>query len=217
MPKSNSFKMHPEVVSSLGNFLAGAEGGAKTSVVRNGNSGLTVGSLQIDLSKNEKFAEKLIEAGKEAGLPGAAKMQPSDLMQKHTQIDESRAKNLTAFTGAVLATEGGKAALKTVESVQLGQVQSTVERECAKAGPDAEAFCRSPEGQRELAAYVHQYGPNDTKELGKFLSGESANLNGKEVRLDGPLTVEGFRTALIGLGPDHLAENLAASFRAEAL
>jgi len=33
----------------------------------------------------------------------------------------------------------------------------------------------------------------------------------------GPVTTDAFRTALYGLGPDHLAENMATAFRAEAV
>ncbi len=191
MPNSTGFKMHPEVASTLRDFLAGAEGGNKISVVRNGNSGLSVGPLQVDLSKDPELPGKIYKIGSDLGIAG--KIGPEDLKKTHTQIDSAKEKEMTAFVGAVLQTTEGQAALADTEHKQLGEVEKTVGRVCANAAPDAQAFCNSPEGQREIAAYVHQFGAGDTRELGKYLAGKEATLDGKTVKLDGELTIAGFR------------------------
>lgn len=100
MPNSTGFKMHPEVASTLRDFLAGAEGGNKTSVVRNGNSGLSVGPLQVDLSKDPELPGKIYKIGSDLGIAG--KIGPEDLKKTHTQIDSAKEKEMTAFVGAVL-------------------------------------------------------------------------------------------------------------------
>ncbi|MBI1245248.1 MAG: hypothetical protein GC202_09595 [Alphaproteobacteria bacterium] len=191
MPNSTGFRMHPEVASTLRGLLAGAEGGSKISVVRNGDSGLSVGPLQIDLSKIDGIGAKIHEIGSTMGIAG--NVNSDDLTKPHKQIDPAKEKELTAFVGAVLQTKEGQAVLADAERKQLGEVEDAVGNVCAKAGPDAQAFCNSPEGQREIAAYVHQYGTSDTRELGKFLAGKEAMLDGKTVKLDGELTVPKFR------------------------
>jgi hypothetical protein len=191
MPNSTGFKIHPEVVSTLRDFLAGAEGGSKISVVRNGDSGLSVGPIQIDLSKDPELPDKIYKIGSDLGIAG--KIGPGDLKKTHTQIDSAKEKEMTAFVGAVLQTKEAQAALADAEKMQIGKIEGAVCRVCANAAPDAQAFCKSPEGQREIAAYVHQYGSSDTRELGRYLAGKEATLDGKTVKLDGELTVAGFR------------------------
>ncbi len=201
MTDPSKFKLNPEVRQNLEKLLSAAEGGtARAGFVDNAKSGLSVGRLQLDLSKNTELAKSLFDAARRTKLPELAGVEENDLKKTHGAVDAAGKARIENLVNATLKTEAGRQAVKNAEAEQLGYVQSAVERVCAKAGPDAAAFCNSPEGQRELAAYAHQYGPNETGKLEAFLAGKEVTLgadkNGKggtNVKIDGPLTVEGFR------------------------
>jgi hypothetical protein len=202
MANASTFKLNIEVSQNLEKLLSAAEGGtARNGFVRNGDSGLSVGRLQLDLSKKPDFADKLFDAAKQAKLPELAGITADDLKQRHDAVDDAKKVKIERLVNAALKTDAGQNALRKDEAVHLDTVQRAVERVCGKAGPNAEAFCKSPEGQRELAAYVHQYGAKDTGKLEAFLAGKEVTLGadkdgagGKPVQIDGPLTVEGFRS-----------------------
>ena len=87
MTKNNPFRLNPEVGTTLPDFLAHAEGTTgktgKTSIVRNGDSGLSVGRIQMDLSKHTGLADRLVAIGKANGVAGADEITADMLKQTH--------------------------------------------------------------------------------------------------------------------------------------
>lgn len=166
MTKNNPFRLNPEVVATLPRFLAHAEGTTgetgKTSIVRNGDSGLTVGRIQMDLSKHKDLADRLVAIGKANGIAGAEEITSDMLKQTHEafkdrngRYNEVQIAKIEKFAAGVLNTKEGESALKNAEHGQVRTVAAKVEEACGQSGPNAQKFCASPQGQRELAAYIH--------------------------------------------------------------
>ena len=86
MTTNNPFRLNPAVVATLPRFLAHAEGTTgetgKTSIVRNGDSGLSVGRIQMDLSKHKDLADRLVAIGKAGGVAGAEEITADMLKQR---------------------------------------------------------------------------------------------------------------------------------------
>jgi hypothetical protein len=212
MTKNNPFRLNPEVGTTLTDFLARAEGTTdktgKTSIVRNGDSGLSVGRIQMDLSKHTGLADRLVAIGKANGVAGADEITADMLKQKHGtfmdkdgKYDEARISKIEKFAASVLETREGERALKNAEDTQVRTVAAKVEEACGQAGPNAQKFCASPQGQRELAAYIHQYGTGNIDKLKAYLRSEEVTLGeggkdekGTKVQLTQELTPESFRS-----------------------
>lgn len=81
----------------------------------------------------------------------------------------------------------------------LDKVAEATDRICRRAAPQAQAFCNSTQGRLEIAAYVHQGNPDDTKKIEAFVRGETVTLGDgtggqrREVRIQGNLDAEQFR------------------------
>ncbi len=212
MAKNNPFRLNPGVGTTLTDFLARAEGTTdktgRTSIVRNGDSGLSVGRIQMDLSKHKDLADRLVAIGKANGVAGAEEITADMLKQKHEafkdkdgKYDEAKISKIEKFAASVLETREGERALENAERGQVRTVAAKVEEACGQAGPDAQKFCASPQGQRELAAYVHQYGTGNIDKLKAYLRGEEVTLGeggkdekGTKVQLTQELTPESFRS-----------------------
>jgi hypothetical protein len=212
MTKNNPFRLNPEVVATLPRFLAHAEGTTgetgKTSIVRKGDSGLTVGRIQMDLSKHKDLADRLVAIGKANGIAGAEEITADMLKQTHEafkdrngRYNEVQIAKIEKFAAGVLKTKEGESALENAERGQVRTVVAKVEEACGQSGPNAQKFCASPQGQRELAAYIHQYGTGKIDELKAYLRGEVVTLgkggkdaDGTKVQLTQVLTPESFRS-----------------------
>ncbi|MCM0022047.1 MAG: hypothetical protein NBV67_18820 [Tagaea sp.] len=206
MTDKNHFRLHPNFQARLREVIVAAEGPAKTSIPRSGDSGISTGPMQLDLSKQHGFRAAVIAAGQQTGSSDRteARRQESDRLLRSTnksvpaaQYDavDARARQLV---DEILSTPAGREALQAAEREQLARVERTVQRVCGQAGANARAFCGSAQGQLELAAHLHQYGPK-TEKLEAFLRGEQITLDGgtdgrnNRTRMEGPLTVEQFR------------------------
>jgi hypothetical protein len=175
--------------------------------VRNGESGLSVGRVQMDMSKHKDLAGEFVAIGKAKAVPGADGITANMLTQKHDAFkdkngnyNEAQIAKIEKFAANVLKTEEGERALGKAENAHIGKVAAKVEEACGQAGPNAQKFCASPQGQRELAAYIHQYGPDNIDKLKTYLRGEEVTLGeggkdpgGTKVRLTQELTPESFR------------------------
>ena len=190
-------------------FLKSAEGTStpnkgnpnNINVVHNGASGISIGELQMDMSKNKDLAKALDDIAAAKGIARPEAIKSLDLTSESKAIPKENARLIRGHLDAVLATPEGKAALAAAEEKQIDKVNRAVETACGQAGPNARKFCASPEGQREIAAYAHQYGPDDVSRLTAYLRGERVNVGksdtnprGNDVQLKEELTVEGFRT-----------------------
>jgi hypothetical protein len=176
--------------------------------VRNGDSGLSVGRIQMDLSKHKDLADRLVAIGKANGVAGAEEITADMLKQTHEafkdrngRYNEVQIAKIEKFAAGVLNTKEGESALENAERGQVRTVAAKVEEACGQSGPNAQKFCASPQGQRELAAYIHQYGTGKIDELKAYLRGEVVTLgkggkdaDGTKVQLTQELTPESFRS-----------------------
>jgi hypothetical protein len=205
MTNQSNFQLDNNFQARLREALAAAEGPPKTSIPRSGDSGVSVGSLQLDLAKQEAFRWQLIDAGV---LSGAIK-DDADALVAADRLLQSTNKSLSAaqrnavetrareLVNGILATPAGRDALQSAERSQLANVERAVQRVCGQAGPQARAFCNSRQGQLEIASYLHQFGANDTRTIEAYVRGETVTLGRgaeeRQVRIQGTLDAEQFR------------------------
>ncbi|MFM7345435.1 MAG: hypothetical protein ACKO1J_08745, partial [Tagaea sp.] len=86
----------------------------------------------------------------------------------------------------------------------IDKVAEATDRVCGRAAPQARAFCNSTQGRLEIAAYIHQGDPDDTKKIEAYFRGQTVSLgDGKggqrrDVRIEGTLDSEQFRNGYQG-------------------
>lgn len=197
MSNKSNFQLHSEFSDRLRNVLVAAENSSKVSIPRSGDSGVSVGPLQLDLAKQDTFRKQLIEIGVQNKLIEDSRKGRADadgLLRTRNGASAGMVKKAEELGQKLAGSPGAADALAAAEKAQLDKVKSTVDRVCGQAGADAKAFCGSLQGQLELAAHIHQFG-TDTKKLEAYLRGEQTELNyGKnKVKMEGPLSVERFR------------------------
>jgi hypothetical protein len=210
MKNQSNFRLDNNFQARLREVLVAAEGPAKTSIPRSGDSGVSVGPLQLDLAKQEAFRWQLIEAGV---LSGAIK-DDADALVAADRLLQSTNRSLPAaqrnavetrareLVNGILATPAGREALQNAERAQLANVERAVQRVCGPAGPQARAFCDSRQGQLEIATYLHQFGTSDTRAIEAYLRGGTVTLGRgaeeRQVRIQGTLDAQQFREGYQG-------------------
>lgn len=203
MSNKSNFQLHSEFSDRLRNVLVAAENSSKVSIPRSGDSGVSVGPLQLDLAKQDVFRKNLIEVGVRNKLIEDSEKGRADadkLLQTRNGASADMVKKAEELGQKLASSSGAADAIGGAERVQLDDVKSTVERVCGQAGVDAKEFCGSLQGQLELAAHLHQFGTHSTEKLEAYLRGETIELDsGKnKVKIEGPLTVEQFREGFRG-------------------
>ena len=76
MAENSPFRVSPKVAATMREFLKSAEGNStpdggnpnRIAVVRNGASGISVGELQMDISKNKDLAKALDDIAAAKGI-----------------------------------------------------------------------------------------------------------------------------------------------------
>lgn len=199
--KSN-FQLHSAFSDRLRNVLVEAEKSFEISIPRSGDSGVSVGPLQLDLAKQDMFRKNLIEVGVRNKLIENSEKGRADadrLLRTRNGASADMVKKAEELGQKLASSSGAADAIGAAEKVQLDDVKSTVERVCGQAGVDAKAFCGSLQGQLELASHIHQFGTS-TEKLEAYLRGETIELDsGKnKTKIEGPLTVEQFRDGFRG-------------------
>lgn len=202
MSNKSNLQLHSEFGNRLREVLVAAEGDSKISIPKSGNSGVSVGPLQLDLAKQDTFREQLIEIGVQNKLIEDSKKGRADadgLLRTRNGASAGMVKKAEELGQKLAGSPGAADALAAAEKAQLNKVKATVERICGQAGADAKAFCGSLQGQLELASHIHQFGPS-TEKLEAYLRGETIELDsGKnKTKIEGPLTVEQFRGGFRG-------------------
>jgi hypothetical protein len=216
MENNSSLKMSAEERASLRAVLIAAEGAREgrpnVSIVRNGNSGLTVGEIQIDLSEQKDVADELFAVARAKGLDKAVRVNPhqtitADLLKaKHRlfrddegNYDRAAIAKVENFMREIVATPEGKEVLERAEARQLKLVADTTDRLCAKSVPNAKEVCGTAAGRRDIAVFVHQDQGNAGR-LGHVLAGGKTTIGkldkkdpGVEVQITGPLKADGLR------------------------
>ncbi len=207
MTDKSNFKLHPDFEKRLRATIEAAEGDSVISIPKSGDSGVSIGPLQLDLAKQKDFRNALIALGQQhdktakdaAGDKPFTPIIPVDaealLQTKNSEKDDAKKGRAEELAKKLMALPGATELLNNAEGKQLNDVKDAVVRNCRQAGKDAQAFCGSLQGQLELAAHVHQFGAKSTEKLETYLRGEQTELNnGKnKVKIEGPLSVERFR------------------------
>jgi hypothetical protein len=202
MSNKSNLQLHSEFGNRLREALVAAEGDSRISIPKSGDSGVSVGPLQLDLAKQDVFRKNLIEVGVQNKLIEDSEKGRADadkLLQTRNGASADIVKKAEELGQKLAASSGAADILAAAEKAQLDKVKATVERVCGQAGADAKAFCGSLQGQLELASHIHQFGPS-TKKLEAYMRGETIELDsGKnKAKIEGPLTVEQFRDGFRG-------------------
>ena len=184
MENNSSLKMSKEERESLPDFLAAAEGAKgdalNVSVVKNANSGLTVGPIQMDVSKNPLLAKNILAVGEASGLAKQYGITADLLAKDHKALQAAgKIADVEAFAAAVLKTKEGGEALENAQQKQIEFVANTTDKVCAGSIPDAAAVCGTPSGRRRIAAYIHQNQP-PFDELEGYFAGKKVTIGRRD-------------------------------------
>jgi hypothetical protein len=209
MTKNSTFALDPKFNGTLREYLRHVEGAKKgnsnVSIVKSGESGLTVGEIQMDLSKKKDLAADILRVGKAKNVEGSNQITLEMLQKKHDSgMSDTDKARIVKFTQDTLATREGKEVLDKAERTQLKEVEAAVARICEKPDPRAADMCGTLEGQLRFAGYAHQFG-TDVGELTKVVQGGTGNIGktdknpkGFDVKLDGEMTPEWFDKNYVG-------------------
>ena len=89
MTQNTTFSLDPKFQSTLRDHLHHVEGATEgkpnVSVVRSGQSGCTVGQIQMDLSKKPGLAADMLRVGQAKKLEGSGTITVEMLQKKHNE------------------------------------------------------------------------------------------------------------------------------------
>ncbi len=190
-------RLHPLFVRWLEPAIAAAEGAAATPVAlpANGESGASVGRLQLDLTQQTALRAALARTGRRNLIPGDLDGLFAKRVRAMTPAERVLA---AAILGRILAAPEGAAWLARHERWMLVRVTARVRRLIRDAAPAAEAFAASLRGQVEIGCHLHQFGAERTDKLAAFLGGarvsfEHENGNVRALAFHGALDIAQFR------------------------
>jgi hypothetical protein len=195
--------------------ILGAENSDDVGFPASGRSGVSVTPIQLDLAGNPKVREAFIDAGVNSGAItnraeaerlfsiryDDARMGPGS--PGEAQFKQDRRDAIALAGKAMQKPEVREVTDRAVER-HLDKVAEATDRVCGRAAPQAQAFCNSTQGRLEIAAYVHQGNPDDTKKLETYIRGGTVTLGDGEggqrrsVRIEGNLDAEQFRNGYQG-------------------
>ncbi|MCM0021550.1 MAG: hypothetical protein NBV67_16280 [Tagaea sp.] len=195
--------------------IIGAEGSEQVGFPASGRSGVSVTSIQIDLAGNPHVRRPFIDAAIKSGaIENRAeaerlfsirydheRMGPGQPGEAQFLRDQRAA---TALAEKAMQSPAVRAVTDRAVERHIDKVAEATDRVCGRAAPQAQAFCNSTQGRLEVAAYIHQGNPDDTKKIEAYFRGETVTLgDGKggqprNVKIQGTLDAEQFRNGYQG-------------------
>jgi hypothetical protein len=184
-------RLHPLFVRFLEPVLAAAEGAsaARVALPANGESGVSLGPLQLDLAWQPALRADLARLAHARLLGADASGLFAKRVRAMTPAERAQAAQLAE---ALLARPAGAAWLARHERAMLVRVGLAVRRVLAACAPGAFGFASALRGQIEIACHLHQFGPERTDRLEAFLAGREVAFDGA----DGRRRLAGWRGAL---------------------
>jgi hypothetical protein len=186
-------KLHPLFVRWLERALEAAEG-ARPGLVAlpaNGESGVSLGRLQMDLSQQAPLRRDLAQTARRALVPGDVEGLLAKRVRLMTPSDRESARRLLE---RLLERPDGAAWLARHERAMTVRVGLAVRRLIAAAAPGAADFANSLRGQVELGCHLHQFGTGSTEKLSEFLAGRRVVFDEtRSAAFRAPLDIEQFR------------------------
>jgi len=190
---ANKPKLHPLFVRWLERALEAAEG-ARPGLVAlpaNGNSGASLGRLQLDLVQQADLRRDLARTARRALIPGDVAGLLAKRVRTMTPAERIDARRVLE---RLLERPAGAAWLARHERAMAVRVGLAVRRLIEAASPGAAEFAASLRGQVELGCHLHQFGTDSIDMLAAFLAGRRVTFNsGRSAAFDAPLDVEQFR------------------------
>jgi hypothetical protein len=195
--------------------IIGAERSGEVGFPASGKSGVSVTPIQIDLAGNRDVRRAFIDAGVKSGaIENRAEAERLFSIQyDHARMGRGRPGEAQFLRDQAAAKALAEKAMErpavrevTDRAVErhIDKVAAATDRVCARAAPQAQAFCNSTQGRLEVAAYIHQGNPDDTKKIESYFRGQTVTLgDGKggqrrNVRIQGTLDAEQFRNGYQG-------------------
>lgn len=186
-------KLHPLFVRWLERALEAAEG-AKPGLVAlpaNGDSGASLGRLQLDLVQQADLRRDLARAARTALIPGDVAGLLAKRVRTMTLAERDEARRILQ---QLLERPAGAAWLARHERAMAVRVGIAVRHLVRAASPGAADFAASLRGQIELGCHLHQFGTESIDMLAAFLEGKRVTFNsGRTAAFRAPLDVEQFR------------------------
>jgi hypothetical protein len=189
---SNS-PLHPLFVRWLERALEAAEGArpGQIALLTNGESGASLGRLQMDLSQQAALRGDLALVARRSLVAGDVDGLLAKRVHLMTQAERATARRILE---QVLERPHGAAWLAKHERAMAVRVGLAVRRLIAGAAPEAADFAGSLRGQIEIACHLHQFGTGSTRMLADFLAGRRVTFeSGRTAAFRAPLDVEQFR------------------------
>jgi hypothetical protein len=184
-------RLHPLFVRFLEPVLAAAEGAAPVLVAlpANGESGVSLGALQLDLVWQPGLRADLATLARSRLVAADAAGLFAKRVRAMTPAERTQARHLAE---TLLARPAGAAWLARHERAMLVRVGLAARRVLAACAPGARGFASGLRGQIEIACHLHQFGAERTDRLEAFLAGREVAFDGA----DGRRRLAGWRGAL---------------------
>ncbi|MBI3503383.1 MAG: hypothetical protein HY059_00975 [Proteobacteria bacterium] len=156
-----------------------------------GESGVSLGRLQMDLSQQAALRRDLARAARRMLVPGDV----DGLLAKRVRVmAPSDRENARRLLEHVLERPDGAAWLARHERAMAVRVGLAVRRLIAFVAPGAADFANSLRGQIEIGCHLHQFGTGSTEKLSDFLAGKRVTFDEKRsAAFRAPLDLEQFR------------------------
>jgi hypothetical protein len=186
-------RLHPLFVRWLERALEAAEGArpGQIALLTNGESGASLGRLQMDLSQQAALRGDLALVARRAMMAGDIDGLLAKRVRLMTQPERATARRILE---QVLERPQGAAWLAKHERAMAVRVGLAVRWLIAGASPGAADFAASLRGQIEIACHLHQFGTGSTGMLADFLAGRRVTFeSGRTAAFRAPLDVEQFR------------------------
>ncbi len=186
-------RLHPLFVRWLQRALEAAEGArpGQIALLTNGESGASLGRLQMDLSQQAALRGDLALVARRSLVPGDVDGLLAKRVRLMTLSERETARRVLEH---LLEKPAGAAWLARHERAMAVRVGLAVRRLIAAASPGAADFAASLRGQIEIGCHLHQFGTGSTAKLAAFLAGQRVTFeSGRTAEFRAPLDIEQFR------------------------